>query len=228
MIVRPNAGIKLMLCLTVAFTGLADAALAGDAATPKPFSRVEATAIIADARKIVTPNGIERLERVRIGGIDQWVSIRGRDKRNPVLLFIHGGPGYVSMPMSWWFSRDGVDLVGEDAEGERLVDGPVEAGEQLEQTFSTAAHQHGVIAVFIGGGGDASDRAQRADGDLAVIDQLRDVGKRQDAHGTLCLGFRFLFYTLACGGTVATRFHGSNSSMRLMGWSAIRVSTWSR
>jgi hypothetical protein len=100
-----------------------------------------------------------------------------------------------------------------------LVDSLVEAGEQLKQTLTTAAHQHGVIAVFIGGGGDASDRAQRADGDLAVVDQLRDVGKRQCGHGTvgLGLGFRFLFYTLACGGTLATRFHGSNSSMRLMG-----------
>lgn len=71
----------------------------------KPASHAEATAIIADARKIVTPNGVERLEKVRIGGIDQWVSIRGTDRRNPVLLYIHGGPGYVSMPMSWWFSR---------------------------------------------------------------------------------------------------------------------------
>ena len=71
----------------------------------KPASRVEATAIIANARKIVTPNGVERLEKVRIGGIDQWVSIRGTDRRNPVLLLIHGGPGYVSIPMSWWFSR---------------------------------------------------------------------------------------------------------------------------
>jgi proline iminopeptidase len=53
----------------------------------------------------VTPNGVERLEKVRIGGIDQWVSIRGADRRNPVLLYIHGGPGYVSIPMSWWFSR---------------------------------------------------------------------------------------------------------------------------
>src|SRR5205814_8021615 len=52
-----------------------------------------------------TPNGVERLEKVRIGGIDQWVSIRGDDRKNPVLLVIHGGPGYVSMPMSWWFSR---------------------------------------------------------------------------------------------------------------------------
>jgi hypothetical protein len=71
----------------------------------KPASRAEATAIIADARKIVTPNGVERLEKVRIGGIDQWVSIRGTDRRNPVLLYIHGGPGYVSIPMSWWFNR---------------------------------------------------------------------------------------------------------------------------
>ena len=60
-----------------------------------------------------------------------------------------------------------VDLVGEDAQGERLVDSLVEAGEQLEQALTTAAHQHGVIAVFIGGGGDATDRAQHANGDVA-------------------------------------------------------------
>jgi len=71
----------------------------------KPATRAEATAIIADARKIVTPNGVERLESVRIGGIDQWVSVRGTDRGNPVLLHIHGGPGYISIPMSWWFSR---------------------------------------------------------------------------------------------------------------------------
>ena len=78
---------------------------AGDEQPPKPFSRAKATLIIADARKIVTPEGVERLEKVRIGGIEQWVSVRGSDKRNPVLLFLHGGPGYISMPMSWWFSR---------------------------------------------------------------------------------------------------------------------------
>jgi proline iminopeptidase len=65
-----------------------------------------AAAIIANARKILTPHGVERLEAVRIGGIDQWVSIRGRDSRNPLLLVIHGGPGYVLMPESWWISRD--------------------------------------------------------------------------------------------------------------------------
>jgi len=71
----------------------------------KPTSRGEATAIIADARKILTPEGVETLEKVRIGGIEQWVSVRGVDRRNPVLLYIHGGPGYVSLPMSWWSTR---------------------------------------------------------------------------------------------------------------------------
>ncbi|MBB6092463.1 pimeloyl-ACP methyl ester carboxylesterase [Povalibacter uvarum] len=76
------------------------------AQTPvKPTNRAEAVAIIADARRIVTPDGVERVEKLRIGGIDQWVSIRGTDRRNPVLLHIHGGPGYVSIPMSWWFGR---------------------------------------------------------------------------------------------------------------------------
>lgn len=72
---------------------------------PPPANRAAATRIIADLRRIVTPEGVERHEKVRIGGIDQWVSIRGMDKRNPVLLMIHGGPGWVAMPTSWYFQR---------------------------------------------------------------------------------------------------------------------------
>lgn len=82
------------------------AVAAAQAEPAKSGGLSEATAIIANARKILTLHGVERLERVRIGGIDQWVSIRGRDSRNPILLVIHGGPGYVLMPESWWMSRD--------------------------------------------------------------------------------------------------------------------------
>lgn len=72
----------------------------------KPFTRQDATKVIANVRRVVNPEGIEWLGKVRIGGIEQWVSIRGRDRRNPVLLVIHGGPGYILMPMAWWSFRD--------------------------------------------------------------------------------------------------------------------------
>ena len=39
------------------------------------------------------PEGIEELTSVTIGGVEQWLHIRGRNRNNPVLLFLHGGPG---------------------------------------------------------------------------------------------------------------------------------------
>ena len=47
----------------------------------------------ARALSIQTPNGIEETQYVRLGGMDQWIQIRGDDRTNPVLLFVHGGPG---------------------------------------------------------------------------------------------------------------------------------------
>jgi pimeloyl-ACP methyl ester carboxylesterase len=46
----------------------------------------------AQKLQINTPNSIVEGHYVKIGGIDQWVTIRGEDRKNLVLLFIHGGP----------------------------------------------------------------------------------------------------------------------------------------
>src|SRR4051812_13022149 len=40
-----------------------------------------------------SPRSISRLERVRLGGIEQWIRIQGKDTSNPVLLLIQQGPG---------------------------------------------------------------------------------------------------------------------------------------
>jgi len=48
--------------------------------------------------RIDSPDGIDSLEKVTLGGIDQWILVRGQDKTNPVLLFLHGGPASVLMP----------------------------------------------------------------------------------------------------------------------------------
>lgn len=41
----------------------------------------------------VLPGSIAVVERWPVGGVEQSVIIRGRDRANPVLLFVHGGPG---------------------------------------------------------------------------------------------------------------------------------------
>ena len=52
---------------------------------------------------ISTANGIDEDRYVTIGGIEQWITIRGEDRSNPVLLFLHGGPGDVTNPWSFVF-----------------------------------------------------------------------------------------------------------------------------
>jgi pimeloyl-ACP methyl ester carboxylesterase len=47
----------------------------------------------AKTMAIRTSNGIQEGMYVKIGGIDQWIQIRGQDRNNPVLLCLHGGPG---------------------------------------------------------------------------------------------------------------------------------------
>ena len=43
------------------------------------------------------PNSVAGVEYVRLGGIDQWVMVRGENVANPLLIVLHGGPGMSEM-----------------------------------------------------------------------------------------------------------------------------------
>lgn len=51
-------------------------------------------------------NSVATLEKEQIGGIDQWLLIRGHDKNNPILLILHGGPGSIEGPFAYKFERE--------------------------------------------------------------------------------------------------------------------------
>lgn len=64
-----------------------------------------ATPAIRDAGGSPLPGSIAALQRVRLGGIEQTVLLRGHDRRAPVLLILHGGPGGSAMPLVHLFSN---------------------------------------------------------------------------------------------------------------------------
>jgi len=84
-------------------------------ATPRPAFRLpEVQAaddfaagreIVADIHRVVTPNGVQEDFIATLGGVPQAVSVRGSDRANPMLIFVHGGPGAVEMPIAWAFQR---------------------------------------------------------------------------------------------------------------------------
>lgn len=55
---------------------------------------------VAQKIAIKSDQGIDSLEKILIGGVEQWVQIRGWNRNNPLLIFLHGGPGFPQMPFA--------------------------------------------------------------------------------------------------------------------------------
>ncbi len=51
------------------------------------------------------PNSIASIEKYDLNGEEQYVILRGRDQSNPVVLFLHGGPGSPEYPAFYEYNR---------------------------------------------------------------------------------------------------------------------------
>jgi hypothetical protein len=93
-------GIAGLLLLTILAGDGRSARAGSDAAQDPPgapeLQKIDAALAFVRERNrrdyaITSPNGIDEAKYVTIGGIEQWITIRGEDRNNPVLLFLHGG-----------------------------------------------------------------------------------------------------------------------------------------
>ena len=54
---------------------------------------------------ITGENGVAEERYVQLGGVEQYVLIRGASRSNPIMLFVHGGPGTSAMAFNRVFSH---------------------------------------------------------------------------------------------------------------------------
>ncbi len=103
-LVRWNA----ILATALMSAAIATPALADPQAASDPYD--PGRKVVADFDHIVTPNGVEETFVATLGGARQVVNVRGADRDNPILIYVHGGPGAVEMPFAWTFQRPWEDF----------------------------------------------------------------------------------------------------------------------
>jgi proline iminopeptidase len=88
----------------------AQGAAAAPATTTFPVTREALVGRIAELQRIHTPEGIEVVEPVDVNGTTQWISIRGLNRANPILLVVHGGPGSAMLASTWAYQKPWEDF----------------------------------------------------------------------------------------------------------------------
>jgi pimeloyl-ACP methyl ester carboxylesterase len=113
--------------------------------------------------KIDTANGIDQMELVEIGGIQQCLYFRGENKDNPAILFLHGGPGTANIPMislyqygwerdftvvNWDQRNSGKTYIANKVDPESMsIDQAVEDAHQVTQYIKTKLGKEKIVVL---------------------------------------------------------------------------------
>lgn len=90
---------KWLIRLVLITLGIAAAVILVLVAGAVISTRTASTPPFRDGAGKVVEGSVASLEEIELGGYKQTVLIRGRDVRNPVLLYLHGGPGSSELPL---------------------------------------------------------------------------------------------------------------------------------
>jgi pimeloyl-ACP methyl ester carboxylesterase len=109
-------------------------------------------------------NRIDEATYVKAGGIEQWLTIRGQDRNNPVLLILHGGPGDVTSPWGYAYFHDWekyftvvqwdqrgagrtLEKAGESIESTLTIDRMVQDGIEISEYLRQHLNQEKIVLV---------------------------------------------------------------------------------
>jgi pimeloyl-ACP methyl ester carboxylesterase len=137
---------------------------------------------LAKATLIDPMKGIDEALFTNIGGIDQWIGIRGQNRENPVLLILHGGPGLAESPFprdflfSWtkdftlvnWDQRGAGKTFGKSGplDASVTVDRMAQDGVEVAEFIRTRLHKPKIVLVGLSWGTALGVRMARARPDL--------------------------------------------------------------
>jgi pimeloyl-ACP methyl ester carboxylesterase len=117
----------------------------------------------AQALAINSAHGIQEARFVKLGGIEQWIQIRGEDRSNPVLLILAGGPGNSLVPLtpvfqSWekyftvvqWDQRGAGKTFGRNGRDEGAMTIDRMLGDGIELSEYLLAHLRKPTLILVG------------------------------------------------------------------------------